>query len=118
MVIDQDLKAKEEQKAKKEKLRKQTKQIQQFNYQLSGEYISSNDFKGGDVGSQCTSIMKKKRFNLGGGPMNMEEARFNKGLLKEISLMKKQERLSQAPNELNSRQKSMSPEQKSGLSKH
>ena len=31
---------------------------------------------------------KRKRFNLG-GPMNIEEARFNKDLLKEISSVKK-----------------------------
>lgn len=124
MVIDQDKKAKEEQKAKKDRLRNETKQIQQFNYQQSGEYISSEAYGNAAVetGSHCTSLNKKKRINAGGGPMNMEEARFNKGLLKEISMMKKQERLSQVPNELNSRhQKSdvgNSPNQKSAMSKY
>ena len=46
----------------------------------------------GDIATSISSLTKKKRNNAIGGKMNMEEARINKGLLREISLMKKKER--------------------------
>ena len=43
----------------------------------------------------ATSVIgKAKRGKNIGGPMNLEEIRMNKGLLKEIAAMKKQEKMS------------------------
>ena len=59
----------------------------------AGDFIEDDKTSIAQLGApSITSITKKKRQGHVGGPMTSEELRLNKGLLVEISNMKKMER--------------------------
>ena len=92
MVLDQDQSYNVAQKEKKKQLFEKQKDLQRFQRLQAGELVDPEDgtsqsaLKATSVG---TKGMAGRRLKAMGGPMQIEEIRMNKGLLKEISKMKK-----------------------------
>merc|ERR1719313_3049172 len=91
MIMDQDDRDNEMERNKVEATRKMNKEVLQFQRMQAGEVVpkegdGANSVYG--VGSHVSYAMKKRAKHIG-GPMNQEEIRMNKELLKEIAKMKK-----------------------------
>ena len=89
MVLDKDERDRKEQKDKEASTRARLVELSKFQKVQAGEMIiDDGNSAHGAVSSMVGSKLKKGK-NIG-GPMNLEEIRMNKGLLKEIAAMKKQ----------------------------
>ena len=87
MVLDQDEQHKKNQAEKNEKDKKKMKDLMMFQKVQMGE-LPPSAFEGSVV-SSVNKRQRAKKAQLG-GPMQLEEIRMNKGLLKEINQMKKE----------------------------
>lgn len=95
MVLDQDDSYNKLQREKAEATRKKAKELLAFQRVQAGEFIvepaTDNASSKYAPSTNAGAVGWKRARSKGlGGPMNQEEIRMNKGLLKEISKMKKQ----------------------------
>lgn len=92
MVLDQDQSYNAAQKEKKKLMFMKQKELMRFQRLQAGELVDPEDdtsqsaMKATSIG---TKAIAARRLKPVGGPMQIEEIRMNKGLLKEISKMKK-----------------------------
>ena len=88
MVIDRDEQDRKEQREKEQKTFKKLQELQRYQKIQMGELPVTDDIA---QSFDNTSITKKRKRQQVGGPMNLEEQRMNKDILREISEMKKKQ---------------------------
>ena len=93
MVLDKDERDRKNDKDKEANTRAKYQELQKFQRVQAGE-IADFDAASAQALSSIVGGKSRKGKNIG-GPMNLEEIRMNKGLLKEIAAMKKQQTISQ-----------------------
>lgn len=97
MVLDQDQTYNLAQKEKKKKEFEKKKELMRFQKVQAGElYTSDQDDDGSLSRMKAVSVNTKmtvggRKSKLVGGPMQIEEIRMNKGLLKKIARMKREQ---------------------------
>lgn len=90
MVLDKDERDNREQKEKAESTRAKLVALQKFQKMQAGEEDVGSGSATGARSSVFNAASKGRRGKAVGGPMNLEEVRMNKQLLKEMAAMKKQ----------------------------
>ena len=86
MVIDSDETYNREQREKEQRTFKKLQELQRFQRIQMGELPVDENAQGS---VDASSITKRRKRQAVGGPMNLEEQRMNKNILKEISQMKR-----------------------------